>query len=58
MERDLNSQSPVCETGILTTRLPILDLQIIRPVLFYINFHIININTMSFNVWVQPKKIV
>jgi hypothetical protein len=44
MERDLNSRSPVCETGILTTRLPIqkeiyLDLYIFILIFyFFINF--------------------
>jgi hypothetical protein len=37
MERDENSRSPVCETGILTTRLPI-QRDLFRYTHFYINF--------------------
>ena len=38
MERDLNSLLPVCETGILTTRLPIQKADLFRDTHFYINF--------------------
>ncbi len=38
MERDLNSRSPVCETGILTTRLSIQKGDLFRDTHFYNNF--------------------
>ncbi len=52
MERDLNSRSPVCETGILTTRLPIqktiyLEIDIFIVIFYlFINFSVDNLNSI------------